>query len=340
MFVITKAVKEEPALDYFIIAGDLFDRIKLIYETDTHEAVGFFYWLMGICKTHKIKLRLMEGTPSHDRGQSSIFSIIHKYSESELVDYVYIPALTFREEKDGSTWVYVPDELHHDCSVVLDMVKKIIRSRGLEKVDFIVSHGLYDTHVGKAPITNYHLHKEYIALVNILIINGHIHTSSIVDDIMLTNGSFDRLCHGEEEPKGLWVIKAEKDKNFFTFYENKEASTFTTYNVKELNYEEAVNFISTKVKELKKGSVRIELSPEHNEKGLVKTLEDIFPHITWSGKNEKITKTDNSIFKTQKDKGIVITRNNLPTLVEERLTLSPALNKRCMDLLNNITSDL
>lgn len=335
---VTAAITEEGKIDYLIIAGDLFDRARLPNEDPVQDAVMFMFWLMGVCKSFNIKLRVMEGTPSHDRGQPVLFkTLFDAYRFEESLDFKYVPVLSYIEEEDGLTWVYVPDEIHHDCSKVYDDVHKLIRDRGQTQVDVIVTHGLYDIHVGNIPTKNYHIADQYCALARHLVINGHIHTSSIYQDKMLTNGSFDRLRHGEEEQKGLWVIQVLPEKNVFKFYVNEEAEVFDTVSLIGVDYEDALAAMRKKAQGMSGGNLCIVVDEALREKGLLRTLSDLFPNINWSKKDQKIADLKDNVFEESTEiEKMVINRGNIAELINARLSVGDGIKQTCQRLLADV----
>ena len=53
-------------LDAIFIAGDLFDRLLDNHSDEYHRIVIWCAKLLQFCVKHNIKLRVLEGTPSHD----------------------------------------------------------------------------------------------------------------------------------------------------------------------------------------------------------------------------------------------------------------------------------
>ena len=66
-----------PTLDLLIIAGDLFDRLLEYNHPSATNILLFIDKLMILCSTHNVKLRVLEGTPSHDNKQNIIFDALY-----------------------------------------------------------------------------------------------------------------------------------------------------------------------------------------------------------------------------------------------------------------------
>src|SRR5690606_28572868 len=81
-------------------------------------------------------------------------------------------------------------------------------------------------------------------VVKRLISIGHVHDKSRYDRI-IAQGSFDRLGHGYESPKGHYVIESIGDTDTATFVENKDAKIYMTIDCRGLTLEEAMAKIDT-----------------------------------------------------------------------------------------------
>src|SRR5690606_24238089 len=102
-----------------------------------------------------VAVRVLEGTPSHDREQSKRFVVINESVGKIGADLVYIDELSIRyEERFDMNLLFVPDELNHDPNITLAQVQELMAERNLEKVDFAFMHGQFEyqlpSHV-KAP---------------------------------------------------------------------------------------------------------------------------------------------------------------------------------------------
>jgi predicted MPP superfamily phosphohydrolase len=74
-------------LDALFITGDLFDRLLNLPFTDVGVIHQFFIKLLTLAKQFNVKVRVLEGTPSHDWKQSRLlvhindaqFSLVFKF---------------------------------------------------------------------------------------------------------------------------------------------------------------------------------------------------------------------------------------------------------------------
>lgn len=264
-------------LDVIFLAGDVFDRLL---STNSEEYVLTVEWLTSVvmfCKTHNIKLRLLEGTPSHDWKQSrAVTKVIQTLGVD--IDFKYIETLSIEKMDDlGISILYVPDEVHHNASDTLTEVGELLVKHNLSQVDIAIMHGQFNYQL---PIVLECSHDEnsYLDIVKYYISIGHIHTPSVFKRI-LAQGSFDRLTHGEEENKGGMVITLD-DEPSFEFIVNKGAKTFKTLDVK--NLDNALEYIIGKLKGLRKGSfIRILAERSSGMKSILKELQERYNDFTF-----------------------------------------------------------
>ena len=229
-------------LDIIFIAGDLFDQVLNLPEGQVTDIHMWMYRLLATCKKRNIKLRVMEGTPSHDRGQSVLFETVNTLSGIGA-DCKYINTVTVEHIEDLNIQVlYVPDEWRHDPDDTWVDVQEALRIAGVEKVDYGIMHGVFEHQLPRHLKLPSHMSSRYLSIVRKYISIGHHHTMTVMDRV-LAQGSFDRLKHGEEEAKGYFRItsrsRTDNKQDTVVFVENKDATTFKTINLVGLD-EEAV----------------------------------------------------------------------------------------------------
>lgn len=234
-------------IDMIFLAGDTFDRLLVNSSVDFIIATEWLTELFMYCKQNKIILRTLEGTPSHDWKQLTSFSsIISKLNID--VDYKYIDTLEIEYiKKFDINVLYVPDEYKHNSKDTYTDVIKLLKKHNLKQVDIAIMHGAFNYQL---PITleSNHNEEDYLKIVKHYICIGHIHTHSVKDRI-LAQGSFDRLIHGEEEPKGGILIDINNDERNYWFLENKLATIFKTYRLEDEDLDKTIVYLD---KELKK----------------------------------------------------------------------------------------
>jgi len=168
-------------------------------------------------------------------------------------------------------------------------IRKLLEAHQLEKVDIVVHHGYFAHMLPEALLTKGLPHgclevdkiKKYVSGC---VLNGHVHISSIYENV-ISIGSFDRMTHGEETPKGFYKITIDENKTYrFEFIENKEANKFITYDMRSFpDTQSAMDWFSTKWEHLSKTlipdePIRVRLVTD--DLGLVEGCSAIAKRIT------------------------------------------------------------
>lgn len=218
-------------VDIIFISGDLFDREVFMPNADMSVVINFIYHLLNMCSKYDILLRILEGTPSHDWKQAKLIIDINNNLPNP-VDARHVVNLSIEHiERFGIDVLYVPDEWGSGCYDTYQEVKQLLVEHNLETVDLSIMHGCFNFQfpvnlVGKPDV---HDEESYLSITKYLIIIGHYHTASSYERIHVP-GSFDRLKHGEEEPKGHLEFNLYKDgAHDVKFIENKHAMIFKTF---------------------------------------------------------------------------------------------------------------
>lgn len=239
-------------IDVLFIAGDVFDKYLPTYSLDYTYAISSLTFLVNWCKQYNVKLRILEGTPSHDWKQSGVISKIISDLKFDI-DYKYISDLEIEYMSDLELNIlYVPDEYKHKADETLKDVKGLLSKKNLEKVDITIMHGHFNYQLPMVKLQSSHSEKDYLDLTKHYISVGHVHTHSHYSRI-IAQGSFDRLVHGEEEPKGgvLCKIRGEDE---WVFLENKRAMLFKTFDLTDIEDDRLVEEINKEMRLLPKGS--------------------------------------------------------------------------------------
>lgn len=308
-------------IDFLFIAGDIFDNFLTSYSKDYLLATHTLTYIINWCKQYKVRLRILEGTPSHDWKQSQVItSVIEKLHID--IDYLYVDDLYIEQNKEfGINILYIPDEYNPKASVTLKQVKNLMKTNNLQQVDIGIFHGQFHYQLPMIKLESSHDEKEYLNIVKYYISIGHIHTHSHYDRI-IAQGSFDRLTHGEEEDKGGVLIKIdlEKETSEWLFLKNKHAMIFKTFDL--TNSTDIDNDIRKCLKSTPKySSVRFIV----NDKD--KTLEKLqeFKRITKDYiikivvPDIKTLSYGDQLLNEQKIISFSITKDNIETLVKSEL---------------------
>lgn len=328
-------------VDMIIIGGDFFDDLLTYPSIDSGLIDIWISKFLKKCHHYNILVRILEGTPSHDRQQSERFRIInsvHCEVSNSNVDLEYVKILSIEHiDRFDIDVLYVPDEWNHDTADTLIEVKDLLKSKNIYKVDFAFVHGCFDYQLANIIKDNIkHNSNEYLAIVKGLIFVGHIHQNSKLDRIH-ANGSFDRLAHGEEEIKGFLYAIINPDYSYqITFIENYTARTFITIKCPYEDTEQNLKRIDKRVKSLRSGSfIRIESKYNNPIISNLDIVKRRWPLFNWSilpkdkDTNEEVNVFSQDIIYTP----IVINKDTIVSLVIDRvgkLNVSPDIMDRCL----------
>lgn len=312
--------EETDKLDLIVLVGDVFDRLLNVPNEDIYHIDRWIARLLLLCAKRNIKLRVLEGTPSHDWKQSSSFERIKSVLQCEL-DFKYVSTLSIeRIDSLGIDVLYVPDEWEITTDKTLEQVKELLASKGLEKVDYAFMHGQFEyqlpAHIKKLPR---HDSSEYLKLVKDFIFIGHIHIHSVFDRI-IAQGSFDRLSHGEEGPKGHVRSIVNKIAREYFFIENKLAKIYKTLKCTGLSMEQTLSLIREEgLKLTDKARVRITAESTHPIFSNFNELVAMYPTLVWSKDPKKKEEPDVEQEESFEHEAIIINKTNIAELVMSRV---------------------
>lgn len=335
-------------IDILFIAGDLFDEMLFLAADDVDLITIWIAKLLRNCAKHNVILRVLEGTPSHDRGQSKAFNTAYHISVKagmREVNMKYINTLSIEYIPGlGINVLYVPDEWGPTSEDTLDQVKALLRNNNLKKVDYAIMHGLFDyqlpSHIPHIPRHN---EIEYSKLVKRLIFIGHIHTFSTSGKV-IAQGSFDRLSHNEEEPKGFVRAVVQPNGEYeMKFIENKSAATYLTITCSEPEVTDSLLWIDSKISKLEAGSnIRIEAHYTNAILSNMSVVKERWPLFNWTSIARGKEKKESEVVMDHKNVyvPILLDRQNLARVVLDRLHpigLSEVVLEHCRAHLAEVT---
>ncbi len=328
------------------INGDLFDRglrwtdpiIPMIEELVVN--------LLLACVSRGVALRILEGTPSHDRGQNAIFERFIKYLGLEdKLDFKYVDVVSIEYIKCINAHVlYVPDgEVDTDATFL--KVKECMAEQGLEKVDHAMMHGTFDYQLPEVANTPKHNSANYLSIVKNIINSGHIHDAHVFKRIY-GNGSFFYMEHGYDKPKGFWHYTVKGDKHVAEFIVNKRAPFFSTVDCRNLPIEESMSKINTLLEShtwLYGSSIRLWAEKDNLVIGQVSSLKRQYNQIRWMTKQESTARktVDETTGETLSFTALEITPNTIATLVRDKLisrNIPPMTIERAMVIMDTVTN--
>jgi predicted MPP superfamily phosphohydrolase len=315
---------ETAALDLIVIVGDLTDDLLSLPHDDVTAIDLWISYMLRLCAKHKIVLRVLKGTPSHDWEQPRRFVDLENIMKTG-VDLRYVRSLSIEYiEALGITALYVPDEWNTDNLKTEEQVRALLRAKGLTSVDYAFMHGMFEYQAAMAPHAPVHRAEYYLSVVKELIFIGHDHHPSSFDRIHV-QGSFDRLAHGEEHPKGhlratVWP-NGERD---IVFVENEGAKRFVTVDVLGLSLEDTITKVDRTVQHLPDGSfTRVRAESDNPILTNMEMLIRRYPLFTWS----KDVKSVDIPSEEESDASemvvyvpITLTKDNIGDLLMERLS--------------------
>ncbi len=327
-------------LDAFFIGGDLFDLLLMYDDVNIKIIEMWMIDLLRLCKKHNVLLRVLEGTPSHDRSQSAHFVFLNDVLEIGC-DFRYVDKLEIEIIRDlGVSVLYVPDEWKPDTDDIWLDVTKELANNGLEQVDYAIMHGSFRHQLPEVAKAPKHVEERYLSIVKRVINIGHIHRASQWDRIY-SNGSFDRLDHGYETPKGYWLIESLGDVDKVTFIENKQAKIYRTIDCRGIPLEEAlhkVEYVNNQDTPL--GShIRILAYKDDAILSSMSIIRQKFCGYTWTQKHEDINRKKQLEDQTSMGNRFVplsIDSNNVVSIIERRMkekNVDPVIANTALTLL-------
>lgn len=329
--------KEFSKLDMIVLVGDVYDRLLNNSSSDYILSIEWLTELVIFCKNNNIKLRILEGTPSHDWKQCKVlYTIIDRLNLD--VDFKYIETLHIEIMKDLNLSVlYVPDEWKHKASETYNEILELMVANNLSKVDIAFMHGQFHYQLPMIRLESSFSEEDMLNIVNYYISIGHIHTPSVFERI-LAQGSFDRLAHNEEEDKGGIVVTIDKvnGNHSYRFIKNEKAMLFKTYRYEEEELDFIIEDLEDKISKLPIGSnIRIISNNEDYLTKSVKVLKEKFLNMVIKAEKPKVK--DNK-YKILEDKLMIesfsITKDNLKTLLSECME-KHNLNDESLNIFNN-----
>ena len=334
--------------DILVLAGDWWDKLLPINHPDSYETVSAIFYLLNYVKKTNKTLLIVDGTPLHDSGQIQMFKTINEHAKINAdvilvddIDIVYIAKYDIHV-------LFVPDRPRVSPMATIARVHELLKEKQIESVDMAVMHGCFQYQLPQIADDHKHKESDYLDIVKGPIIIGHIHKHSVFERI-IAPGSFSRLTHGEEEPKGYVRIEMKTPTEYTaTFIENKDATVFITVDVTNLEMAESLAIIDKKIRNLPEGSrVRIQCQAKHplaSDKDFMEMkLRYLDLHFTMKVTNNKdIVEEEKTLFDTLEDyQPLIINKQNITDLILERCAnASNSVLKAIPEAMNEIMKEV
>jgi hypothetical protein len=317
-------------LDIFFIAGDLFDDLLMLSQDEISTIQEWIFRTLALCAKYKVKFRLLKGTPSHDRDQSSWVESIASLCKDHFhgdIDFVYQKDIAVEYfDQWNLKVIYVPDEARPTGMEILRDAKLLAAKQGWQSVDLAIMHGFFKYQI---PVMKAHTHaldeEDWLDFVTGGIFIGHVHTHSRYKGIF-AQGSFDRLTHGQEEAKGFARAIVAKDFCQADFVENPGAMVYRTLVCNHEDVDKAIEYIDRNLKRLHQSVCHIRIRANDAKPILQseRVLKNRYPQVRWSF--DKI-KSEQDLKKHMQRKArlhesLIINKHTLHDQLLERLTLN------------------
>ena len=299
---------EKKSLDFIVILGDWFDKKINLNSKDAKYSTVFFERICQICIDNDIKLRIIQGTESHDNSQLEVLEILAK---NKPVDFKVFYEVEEEELFPDFNVLYVPEEyinsIDEKYGKYMNKKYDMIFGHGMiQEVKFVALIQSSETTMKKAPIFK---SKMLCDMCHGPIFFGHIHTKDIFNDRLYYVGSYSRWKFGEEEDKGFYYVKYENDTKEFEakFIVNNKAMKYDTIEIYEkesgfykLNTENQIKYIQNLIKSFEYDFLRLQFYiPQgyENENLLINMINESFGKY----KNLKLDFKVNSKIKSKRE---------------------------------------
>lgn len=307
-------------VDLILFGGDLFDRLLTFNSPDAFLIKRWMRQFCEMCARKDIVIRVLEGTPSHDHRQNKWFD---EQKNETTVDLRYIDTLMIEHiERFGIDILYIPDEWKgNDTDAVWMDVRKAMSDRGLEKVDFSLIHATMDYQLAAEFRVPMHNTQRYLDITRYYVFSGHIHQSSVYEQRHLCNGSFDRLCHGDEGKKGFWdVTVCPETGNHVVFRENQNAKIYRTIDLRD-HREDYMRQLTAVEQYPEDSHLRLFVGKDDPILAAFDSIKKLYPQFHWTVKIDRSEDTQKALFQDKRGQfqQTNFTKDNLTHILLERI---------------------
>lgn len=317
--------------DILFINGDFYDTLVIFDNHGFDPIYDTILKLFALCDQHKVILRILQGTHTHDRNQCKRFEVFYRNSGYSF-DFKFVDGITLEEiyvVNRDLRFLYLQDDLpFKSSSLILDAVKDKMIDVGWDHVDYGCMHGFFDFTCGNMPHENTVVYKEdQFPFVRKMIDVGHVH-HHLVQGKVISNGSFDRLEYAQEEPKGLVRVLDYPDHYTAQFIENKEAAVYNSLVILKTDTTETiVDKIKTHLAKIvtnRRISLRFIIESAEHRDAIKTFMKDGYPEVSIKFKKageaeEKLMISASELF-TPAQKRVAPTPKTIATFIKHQLS--------------------
>lgn len=306
-------------VDLIAFGGDWFERMIELPNVEAHVVLDWVRKFLDYAykANPDIIVIWLEGTSSHDWGQPKHFPML----APEGMDVRYIDTLCIQtfEKLDNMSIMFVPDNMGAITpDDVWERALGVLAESGLDTVDQIHFHGAFEFQMHTKARHKAHNLERWESIVKYCILAGHIHTP-VQRGKLYTSGSFDRTRHGEEHPKGGYIIDLDLKTGEFkpVFWENKNALPYLTINVDQnIDPAELIALVHSFIDKRKlpmHSQLRIMGGASAVVNPMIAVLAKEYPQFGFKAENEKNDDEiiEEALFETKVYTGTSLTKTNM-----------------------------
>lgn len=267
-----------------VLGGDFYDRLVDAAHSDMRKTQHWIRKFLLTCKKYGVVVRVLEGTTSHEREQTENFVV----QCPKGLDLKWVKELSYEHiESLGLDVFYVPDNLSHMTpDQIWDRTLEIMSENNIRKFHYVFAHFAMEYQIPLKFSKHSHSEKRWESIVKFNMFVGHVHKPSEYG-LIRVSGSFDRIAHGEDHPKGAYKFwwDLSNNKSGTEFWENKNALPY----VRVLQHpNDTTETLSDRINDMIKSrnlisNSRVQVRGKNAPliKGVVEFMEGSFPNINF-----------------------------------------------------------
>ena len=319
------AYPEIETAQILLLGGDFFDNMLNLNSDAGLTAIFIVDELIELAVKNNIYVRVLRGTFSHDRYQNRVFTeraknipLFNNIPLIRIVDKIEVE----RFSPYGIDILFCPDDQPYED--VTQAILDVLDNNNLSAVDYFCCHGYWD-YLVPATMTRPHNCLDYDRLeskIRYQVFNGHVHSPGVWKKV-ISGGSFERFCHGEEEDKGFYVVNYDADTHTSVprFVRNKEAMPFITVDLSlHPSTNEVMDYLERRVNQAcvytdeDDRIMHIRLLGDGS--AVMPLMKEKYPHAIFTEKHLTEARKEDMMYKTDITRDLpMITVSNLPELI-------------------------